>query len=67
MFSLRICRHCYGSLSLDATKCPKCKKKTLPPKNYKRLLAGMAVALFIMVGVLLFALFYYLRALALYA
>jgi ribosomal protein L40E len=67
MFSLRICRYCYKPLSLSATKCPHCKKKTLPPNRYKRLLTGMAIALVIAFTVLAFALIYYLRALFLYA
>ena len=66
-FSLRVCRHCYGALSLDATKCPHCKKATMDPKNYKRVLIGMGVMLGIMAVVLLYAVVVYVRAVALYA
>jgi ribosomal protein L40E len=67
MFSLRICRHCYKPLSLSATTCPHCKKKTLPPKRFKALLTGMAIAFALVFAVLAFSLVYYLWALFTYA
>ena len=66
MFTLRICRHCYGPLSMNATKCPHCKKATMDPKGYKRVLIGMGALLGIAFLIVIACFVYYLRAVYLY-
>ena len=59
---LRICRYCHGPLSLRATRCPACKRKTLPPNQFKAMLAIMLLLLAVAFGVLVYGITRYLVA-----
>ncbi len=66
MFSLRVCRLCYGNLEMNAKRCPSCKKEAMDPKRYKKVIASMGIILAVAFSALAVAVIYYIRAVILY-